>query len=217
MNLSDRYRLATKEQQDNFAALYKYRRYYVKKFFKRSTHKSELQDLMVDTLVTYGMLRAAYYYDPSKGASIHTFCHRCVMSVLNSYYINKVYKLDKKVKFVSGKSVQVLIKARENGKSKSSYQVEVRNQVNQEIEDIDTKIDCNKIVSKMVKCLSPRSQEIVNRYFGIGCEKKKLREIGAELGITKSRVGQCVANAIAYIRKHHRVDLTKVEEQLWPT
>lgn len=61
--------------------------------------------------------------------------------------------------------------------------------------------DARKRTSAMLVSLTQKEQDILAMRFGIGCEQLLLREIGERYGITRERVRQIEAGALAKLRR----------------
>ena len=66
-----------------------------------------------------------------------------------------------------------------------------------------------KELSRILKTLPERNRTIIKRYYGIGCDKISLEEIGEELGMTRERVRQVKEASIKFLRKQKTRDLLK--------
>lgn len=61
--------------------------------------------------------------------------------------------------------------------------------------------DAGAFAAQQIQMLDPRAQDMVRRYFGVGCERQAIRDIAARHGVSKQRVDQIVKKSLARMRK----------------
>ena len=64
-------------------------------------------------------------------------------------------------------------------------------------------------VDRALSTLSEREKEILQMFFGIGCQEMTLEEIGDKFGLTRERVRQIKEKAIRRLRQGTRSRLLK--------
>ena len=67
----------------------------------------------------------------------------------------------------------------------------------------------NKEIERALSTLTERERNIVNYFFGIGCQEKTLEEIGETFNLTRERVRQIKEKAIRRLRNSKRSKLLK--------
>ena len=70
-------------------------------------------------------------------------------------------------------------------------------------ESLSTEID------RALSTLTDREKEILQMFFGIGCQEMTLEEIGDKFGLTRERVRQIKEKAIRRLRQNSRSKLLK--------
>ena len=71
----------------------------------------------------------------------------------------------------------------------------------------DANIEQQSLTKEMLSSISElneREQAVITRYFGVGCERLTMIEIGMELGLKRERVRQIRDTALRKLRKAQR-------------
>jgi len=153
-----------------------------KAIYDRETRRNVKADALI------GLMEAARKYDGREGVKFSTFAHTII-----SRRIVDAYR-----RMMNGRGKRF--------KEKRIIYVD-------ELPDIPVldsfvdRFDAEMTVHALLQSLDERSKKVVVQYYGIGGPRRKLREIGLDIGVTESAVSRIVSGAIKSMRKCLFADL----------
>lgn len=159
---------------------------------KYSNTGKDADDLI--SIGTIGLIKAISTYDRKKGTRLATYAARCIDNE-----ILMTIRSDKKVK--SEVSLQEPIGIDKEGNEISLIDI-LGTDIDEVINEVDLKLQINKLYSKINKVLKEREKTIIELRYGlIDGMCKTQREIASMLGISRSYVSRIEKRAIKKLNK----------------
>ncbi len=152
----------------------------------------DLEDLL--SIGTIGLIKAVDTFDSEKGSKLATYAARCIENEL-------LMRLRAKKKTLREVSLHEPIGTDKEGNEISLLDIVEQEQVDI-VEQMETTSQIQKLSRILEKTLTNRELEIITKRYGLlGCNEVTQREIGAELGISRSYVSRIEKKALEKLRK----------------
>ena len=158
---------------------------------KYSSSKHDLDDLI--SIGTIGLIKAVNTFDCSKGIRLSSYASRCIENEILMYFRNaKKSALDL--------SINEPIETDKNGNMLTL--IDTSSTDDSISEQIDKKINIEKLNKYLLEELSPRERIIIALRYGInGLTPLPQREVANKLGISRSYVSRIEKKALCTLKK----------------
>lgn len=160
---------------------------------KKYYHNSEQEDLV--SIGTIGLIKAINTYNPDKNIKLSSYASRCIENEILMHFRNaKKNSLDV--------SLNESIDTDKDGNPLTLMDImSVEDNI---ADDIDTKINLEKLYGYMKEVLSKREIEILTMRFGLyDTNPLTQREIASKLNISRSYVSRIEKKALQTLRKRY--------------
>lgn len=160
----------------------------IKKYYSNS---AEQDDLI--SIGTIGLIKAVSTFDYEKGARFATYAARCIENEILMYFRNKK-------KYAQDVSFSDPIDMDKDGNSLSL--MDVLADEHSITEDIELKLQSEKLYQTIEHGLNPREKEIIYLRYGLNGKKAYAqREVAQRLGISRSYVSRIEKKALATLKE----------------
>lgn len=141
---------------------------------------------------TIGLMKAVSTFDPAKGIRLTTYASRCIENeILMQFRSQK--------KTAQDVSLTEPIDTDKDGHPLTL--IDVLAQDDTIFEDLDLKINAEKLHRYMLETLDERERDILNRRYGLQGRCMTQREVGRQLRISRSYVSRIEKRALEKLRK----------------
>ncbi len=159
----------------------------IKKYYSKDYDQDDL--ISVGTI---GLIKGVNTFNPSKGVKLATYASRCIDNeILMFMRSSKKQSLDI--------SLSDPIDTDKNGNSLTLIDI-IADDTNVE-QETETKINCERMMKVLDKCLDKREREIIEYRYGLnGKDELPQREIAKRLKISRSYVSRIEKRALEKLR-----------------
>lgn len=161
---------------------------------KKYYHNTNNQDDLV-SIGTIGLIKAVNTYKPDKNIKLSSYASRCIENEILMHFRNSK-------KSAQDLSLNDSIDTDKDGNPLTLMDILcVDDNI---IEDLDTKLNLEKLYQYIDEVLTKREKEIIIKRFGLcGLEPLTQREIAKELKISRSYVSRIEKKALSQLRKKY--------------
>lgn len=147
-----------------------------------------------------GLIKGAKTYNPNKGIKESTYLATCIRNEINKgIYLKKMPKRDGKEYLILNNII---------GDSEIEAIDLVRSDF--DLEEYMIEKERMELLNKMLEYLgkiNKKYEEILRLYFGINCEKMKIREIGEKLGLANGTISYYLDRGLKILRKRFEYEI----------
>ena len=159
----------------------------IKKYYSSARDQDDLI-----SIGTIGLIKAVSSYSGSKGTRFATYASKCIENEILMHFRS----LKKSAQDVY---ISEPIDTDKDGNALSLMDI-VADDLNV-IEDVDMKMQWQKMLELIEIVLSPRERDIVKMRYGIGCEPLPQREVANRLEISRSYVSRIEKKALEKLKR----------------
>ena len=141
---------------------------------------------------TIGLIKAVSTFDPGKGIRLATYASRCIENEILMYF-----RSGRK----TAQDVSMMDPIDTDKEGNPLTLMDVIAQDDTLLEDLDLKINAEKLYRYMREVLDEREQEILYRRFGLNGQSYTQREVGRQLNISRSYVSRIEKRALEKLRE----------------
>lgn len=161
----------------------------IKKYYSNSAEQDDLV-----SIGTIGLIKAVSSFDYEKGTRFATYAARCIENEILMYFRNKK-------KYAQDISFSEPIDCDKDGNAISI--IDVMADEHNISEDIENKLQSEKLYKVIEKHLLPREKEIITLRYGLyGKAAFTQREVAEKLGISRSYVSRIEKKALEILREN---------------
>ena len=149
---------------------------------KHYPNARDQEDLV--SIGTIGLIKAVDTFDPERGLHLVTYAARCVDNEILMY-------------FRAGK------KSAQDISLSEPIDCDGLAQEDTLVDDLDRKINAEKLERYIGECLEPREQTVIRLRYGIGGPELTQRQVAGRLGISRSYVSRLETRALSRLRRRY--------------
>lgn len=159
---------------------------------KHYPNARDQEDLV--SIGTIGLIKAVDTFDPERGLHLVTYAARCVDNEILMYF-----RAGKK----SAQDISLSEPIDSDAEGRQLTLMDVLAQEDTIVDDLDRKINAEKLERYIGECLEPREQTVIRLRYGIGGPELTQRQVAGRLGISRSYVSRLETRALSRLRRRY--------------
>lgn len=163
----------------------------IKKYYAGA---KDQEDLI--SIGTIGLIKAVDTFDESKGLRLATYAARCIENEILMYF-----RAGKK----SAQDISLSEPIDTDNEGRPLTLIDVLAEEDTILDDLDRKINGEKLHRYIAECLEPREQQIICLRYGLTGRAQTQRQVAHELNISRSYVSRLETRALQKLRRRYEL------------